>query len=304
MAVLFHAHPGLRIQVIVRDPLKQTVSEFLQSSAEMILYDDNGDTPTPDRAGLQVNLDRVGCLWFTHATLKVGAKQYRHRFDKGLVTKWGEQLPAPDGQALEDFRAVFVTRNLGGESGAGLPQDQRQELTREAASRLTGEFSRLIDSAEAEGELQQFLTDHPELVYPDFIECFPKFRLGDDLVTDFIFVVQSLQGRAHVLVEIEKTGKLIFTRQGHFSSQFTQANDQLLQWETWIQENYAYALSKLPGLFSPTFHLIMGRSAELTGDRRKRLKTAFASSNRLFSTYDELLERFKQVVRRLVQCAE
>jgi len=205
----------------------------------------------------------------------------------------------PDERALDDFRTVFVTRNVAGPEALGLPLSEGQKLTEKKASKIINEFNSLLNAAEKEEELQHFLAEHPELLYPDFIECFPKFKLGDDFVTDYVFLVQSHEGPEYVFVEIERANKEIFIKQGQFSASFTQAKDQILNWDKWITQNHAYIAKKLPGLFKPKFHLIMGRSEGLTNEQREKLKTEFAATSRGFSTYSDLADRFQQIIARI-----
>jgi hypothetical protein len=123
--------------------------------------------------------------------------------------------------------------------------------------------------------------------------------LGEDFVTDYVFLVQSLEGPEYVFVEIERASKEIFTKQGWFAASFTQAKDQILEWDKWISQNQAYILRKLPRLFKPKFHLIMGRGKGLTNEQREKLRTEFAPTSRTFSTYDDLVDRFERIIARI-----
>jgi hypothetical protein len=120
------------------------------------------------------------------------------------------------------------------------------------------------------------------------------------MVTDFVFVVQSLSRPDHFFMEIERPNREIFTKGGQFTADFTQAKDQLLAWDGWITRNHAYLRDKLPGLHKPVFHLVMGRSATLTDDLRQKLQAEFSGGARRFSTYDDLARRFKAITDRLL----
>lgn len=158
------------------------------------------------------------------------------------------------------------------------------------------EFERLLNTARREGTLQSFLKAHPELAYPDHIRCYPQFALGSEYVADFVFLVQGLQGQQYVFVEIQKATKKLFTKRGQFTAQFTQAADQLLNWERWIRRNHAYMRERIPDLKNPLFHLIIGRGHALTAEQREKLQDATAGTNKVYSTYDDLLLRFRQIV--------
>jgi hypothetical protein len=246
------------------------------------------------RGAPQAHLDFAGFCAETDGV------QYRPRYQHGIVFGKGAPLPAPDEQALIDFRSVFVTRNIGGSESLKLSLQKAQEMTRENASRLIEEFRALLNNAKREEDVQRFLNEHPQLLYPDFIDCFPKFALGDDFETDYVFLVQGPDGPEYVFVEIERPSKTVFTKQGQFSAYFTQAKDQILDWDRWSTQNADYISKKLPGLYKPKFHLVMGRSHDLTSEQREKLKTEFTSTSRVFSTYDDLAERFQQIVGRVV----
>ncbi len=159
-------------------------------------------------------------------------------------------------------------------------------------------FGDMLDAATLEEEIQVFLKDNPEYVYPYYLKCHPKFPLGADYVTDFVFLIQGLHGEEYVFVEIEKASKKIFTQTGQFTSEFAQARQQLLDWETWITYNHAFLRRDLPDLFKPKFHLIMGRSTSFTQTNRETLSNA-QELNKIYSTYDDIKLHFMQALKRL-----
>jgi len=159
----------------------------------------------------------------------------------------------------------------------------------------------LLDTAQKEEELQIFLKKHPEFLYPDFIDCKPKFKLGKEFVTDYVLLVQGHQGLEYVFVEIERPDKKLFTDSGQFSANFTQAKDQLLEWDGWLTKNHAYVSRDLPNLYKPQFHLVFGRGTELNIDQKEKIQTEFYNTPRRFSTYDNLATRFKNIIERLIK---
>jgi len=72
-----------------------------------------------------------------------------------------------------------------------------------------------------------------------------------------------------------------------------------LKWEEWITKNLAYVIKKLPALYKPKFHLIMGRSPSLTEEQINKLKTEFTGTDRVFSAYDDLVKYFQQIITHL-----
>lgn len=173
-------------------------------------------------------------------------------------------------------------------------------LTRKVADSLIDDFVQRLRTAKREEDVQVFLTEHPELLYPEFIKCYSKFALGEDYETDYVLLVQGYQGPEYVFVEIEHPKKNIFTKAGQFAGPFTQAKNQLLDWEHWITKNHDYIARKLPELYKPRFHLVMGRDSMLTPDHKEKLKTEFYSTDRRFSTYDDIESRFRRIIDRLL----
>ena len=197
-------------------------------------------------------------------------------------------------QEGDDLSRLFVAKNVGG--------IHVENVVNRRALALSNEFERLLDNVTLEEELQAFLKAHPELLYPEYIELFPKLKLGAEHETDFVYLIQGHQGPQYVFVEIEAAHKPVLVSKGHFSSEFTQAKNQLLEWDNWITTNHSYISQKLSGLTKPTFHLIMGRRRDVDGAGVKILRTEFQGTSREFSTYDDVLQRFRQIVLRINEC--
>jgi ppGpp synthetase/RelA/SpoT-type nucleotidyltranferase len=198
---------------------------------------------------------------------------------------------------LSKLRRIMVARNL--------RPVQRPDTSESFTGRIdaiANDFTALL-STQREEQLQQYLREHPELLYPDHAVCLPKMKLGDDFVTDFVFRVHGVDGPEYVFVEIERPSKPVFVAGGYFSAEFTQAKNQLLDWERWIDRNSAYLREKLPDLYRPQFHLVMGRSSDLTTEHREKLRNEFIGTQRRFSTYDDLLDRFLTIAVRIVRGA-
>jgi ppGpp synthetase/RelA/SpoT-type nucleotidyltranferase len=213
-------------------------------------------------------------------------------------------------RTVSDYRAAIVATNLRLRSLLGISEGRAETLERSTsplpnpdtaksiARKLLSDFRSLLAEESREELLQRFLSDHPEFLYPDYLQSIRKFPLGEVFVTDFVLRVQGHLGAEYVFVEIEKPGKPLFVRAGQFSAEFTQAKDQLLNWEHWILRNHAYIRERLPDLGHPQFHLVMGRDKEMSETNRAKLQTEFAGSVRRFSTYDDLARRFEILINR------
>jgi len=287
------------IAVSVKDPLDKKVDDFIKLGPACAYYDKDGKK-APIQALFSVKDATKTILHFADNKIETEGKVFRPNFDRGIIIGWEAELTNPDAQALDDFRSAFLTKNIGGKEALDQTIQEEQRVTKTKAEGLIEQFTELLNTAEKEEEIQVFLKEHPELIYPDFIECFPKFKLGKNFVTDFVYLVQGIEGPEYIFVEIEKQSKRIFTLSGQFTAEFTQAKDQILNWDTWITHNQADISQKLPNIFKPKFHLIMGRSAELTSANMEKIRTEFSATNRMFSTYDEIVARFEQIVERLV----
>jgi hypothetical protein len=171
-----------------------------------------------------------------------------------------------------------------------------------AARKLLEEYRALLATATSETELQAFLESHPEFVYPEYDSVLPRPSLAGERVPDFAFSFKSAFGTRWLFVEIERPGKLIFTKgkEFQFTSDFTQAKGQLLQWDTLITRDQAFFANRFAGLVKPEFHLIYGRDAELDAGRRDMLRAEFSTTpNRAFNTFDDLANRFETIIRRI-----
>jgi hypothetical protein len=170
------------------------------------------------------------------------------------------------------------------------------------ANKLLSTFENLLDSATREEEVQQFLKSHPEFLYPEYEECIPKPSLGGKFQLDFAIAIRHLGGLQWIFIEIERPDKSIFTSGSdfRFHSDFTQAENQLLDWDAEISRQPSFYERDFRGLFKPKYHLIYGREKELDEDRRRKIQTKFnTTSTQIFSTYDDLANRYKQITERV-----
>jgi hypothetical protein len=296
--VLIYEDPNREIKVDTKEPLSKTVDEFMKNGNALAFYDVSGNR-VPFKSVISIGDAKNSIIHFADNIIKIDNVKYVPRYQRGMIAGWEAELPNADEEALKDFRSVFVTRNIAGENAANVTFQESQSILLASSTKIIEEFTELLDSAELEEELQKYITENPQILYPDYIECYPKFKLGEDLVTDYVFLVQGHEGLEYIFVEIERSNKSIYTNSGQFSSHFTQAKDQILDWEHWVTHNQAYISRKLLNLYKPKYHLVMGRSSNITQQEREKLRTEFSSTNRKFSTFDDVLNHFKQVKERI-----
>jgi hypothetical protein len=301
--VLTYRSESKDIEVFQKDPIGKSVDEFIRLGSECGYYNEKGQKASisaifsilPDASKVFVNL--------ADNQIIEGGHLFRPKYNRCAIIGWEAKLPEPDEEALKDFKSAFIARNIAGPEALNLSLEEERRLTKSKADELLRQFNELLETAQREEELQVFLKDHPEFLYPDFIDCHPKFQLGEDYVTDYVLLVQGHQGPEYIFVEIERPDKELFTNSGQFSANFTQAKNQLLDWDNWLTKNHAYVSQKqkLPNLYKPQFHLVFGRGNKLDLDRKEKIQSEFTGTTRRFSTYDDLANRFKVIIERLIE---
>ena len=162
---------------------------------------------------------------------------------------------------------------------------------------IIANFRSLIDKQTNEEEYQVYLEEHPVLIDPLAMNVIDKQKLGIEYITDF--VIETLKGD-YILVEIEKPQDKIFTQAGDFSSNFSHAFGQVLDFIEWVESNIAYAQTTLPGISAPKGLLIIGRDADLTDQTRKKLRRFNRNSNSIeVLTYDDILSRSESLYKNI-----
>ncbi len=299
--VLVYSDSANEINVTTQTPLSRTINDFLRNGAACAYYDDKGNK-SKIQAIIQIGDASKSIIHFADNRIEgSNGVVFTTKYCRGSIFGWEAELPKPDEEALNDFRAAYVPRNLAGPDVEDLPEQKKQEITKTKADELLSEYNRLLDEAQREEDLQRFLTIHPEFIYPDYISCHPKFKLGEDYITDYVLLVQGHNGPEYIFVEIERADKDIFVKSGQFSASFTQAKDQLLDWDNWLTKNHAYVSSKLPNLYKPQFHLVIGRDTDLIKEQKEKIQSEFTATSRRFSTYDDLANRFRAIIDRLLE---
>lgn len=146
-----------------------------------------------------------------------------------------------------------------------------------------------------ENAIQRCLTANPLLFGPEYVRVIPKHRLGSDFEMDY--ALEKHSGLVD-LVEIESSSLPLFNKKGDPSSYLIHAEQQVIDWLDWIETNSPYARKGLPGLANPMGFVVIGRKDSLTSATRGRLRTrnALHQPRLMILTYDELVDRAKQIV--------
>ncbi len=201
--------------------------------------------------------------------------------------------------ALYDIKIALLSANLDLSKQKNASKFDETKSIISELTRIKQNFDELLNSSTREEELQIFLKENPLIIQP-YSTVYPKQRLGDDYITDFVFANSLDQGIKYTFVEIEKATMPIFTMAGEFSSDFTHAQKQTLDWETWLDKNLSYLREKLPGLEKPSFVIIAGRSTNFSQKNQESLRAWNRRNNNVeFLTFDDISVIFDELITNL-----
>ena len=297
VVVLIYTRPDNNISLEMRLPLEVTVADFTRQNQAMRFYDQN-DHWEPGYPRITVGNDlhiefrRIGGGITLENYTGYPGKTFHQRFNNVVAVGWYADISDPYLTALEYFQRNTAAKNIGARSV--IDDAGRKQIFLNVLS----QFKLLLDTVSNEEEVQDFLKNNPVLLYPAYSRVEAKFKLGKDYITDFVFVVQTRHGKEWVLVEIERPNKELFTQDGRVSHKFTQAQNQLLDWELWVEKNQVYLQQDFPGIRRPVYHLVIGRNIEMTSDEREKLRT-LEKPNHVYSTYDDIVEQFETLINRM-----
>jgi hypothetical protein len=217
--------------------------------------------------------------------------RYVHRRYAGVDVDSVEILAALDGvePVMPSEVRVAMKREL------GVLSEAQRVLTSLRAG--IDELRALLDDTEAdEHALQRCLTRHPILFGPEYVQIRPKFRLGGDFEMDF--ALQCSSGLVD-LVEIEAASHKLFTTRGDPRAALVHAEQQVLDWLSWLEHFGELARRDLPGLQRPIGYVVIGRDSSLDEEDEARLlrRNLVLGSALQVMTYDGLLERGESLLR-------
>lgn len=167
---------------------------------------------------------------------------------------------------------------------------------RKKFNQVLSEFQGLLISVpEREEVLQRFLKDHPILLCPAHRKIWPKLPFG---ARESDFVIQDAVGD-YLLVELEQPSFPLFLGNGDTSSQLKHAQNQVLDWKRYIEDNLPTVQKEL-GLVGISSHpkslIVIGRSLSLSAENRRKLATIENESPKTkIITYDDVLENAKAI---------
>jgi hypothetical protein len=135
-----------------------------------------------------------------------------------------------------DYEVAFQSRADLSCARFGFPTFERLDVAIQA-------LAASLDTTERnEHEIQICITSHPVLFGVEYREVIPKHRFGDDYEMDY--ALRRLNGTVD-LVELESSTLKLFTESGQPRSDLVHAEQQVQDWQNWMQNNGAYAARKL-----------------------------------------------------------
>jgi Domain of unknown function (DUF4263) len=163
---------------------------------------------------------------------------------------------------------------------------------------LLEEFEALLQGPEEPAH--QFLKKHPELLCPTAEQRWSKLSFGNR-DSDFVFREPH---EDYLLVEIEAPIRELFRHDGQQRQELTHAINQITDWIQYITDNKQKVEQEL-GLTgistNPRILVVIGRSASLTEENRRKLVSLQALQNKLqILTYDDLIARARANLERIL----
>jgi hypothetical protein len=196
--------------------------------------------------------------------------------------------------AESDLLAAVARRQF---SHAQLVAIDPNVSARRAFKAILDELVQLLSGPEEPAH--QFLKQHPEILSPTHTAAWSKLPLGNR-VTDFVFREPS---NDYVLVEIESPLRELFRKDGQQRQELTHAFNQVIDWRIFIENNLQKVQEEigLLGISSnPRSLIVIGRSADLTEEDRRKLSTLQGQIPRLrILTYDDLIQSSKAMAENL-----
>jgi hypothetical protein len=186
---------------------------------------------------------------------------------------------------------------------------------------LIPKYERCLNEAKCEEDVQKFLTENPLLAKQAFedgsmaLDIVPKFKLGQDFVTDFVMLgMRSFNSMYHVvMVELESPLDKPFTKDGLFSQHLNKAIQQVQDWSDWLNNKFETFCADFPDKLTRhkgtdlrnalrrakyTYKIVIGRHRDYTTEDRFRRGSLFLTTQGRIEimSFDRLLDIAKYYV--------
>lgn len=187
---------------------------------------------------------------------------------------------------------------------------------------LVDTYLNLLDAPPPTGRqkeqvVQDFLEAHTDLIpLPNllnhglnFHSIISKLPLGNELITDYVYLTKSSDTWRITLVELESPDKDLYTKDTKRpvkTAVFNAALDQVRQWKQFLATRHTVVEQTLRPLIQPPqmrdnpieydFQLIIGRSSNknLTEDRKRDFRALQQETGITVMTFDQLADWYRQ----------
>lgn len=221
--------------------------------------------------------------------------------DSIKILQFATSLKAPNSEVIYstiDF--LKETRNKIVHDGRIFFRANKSDL--ECYAKAVKEYSELIYKPDVEEpELQEFFEKNPTLIDLQIEKIFSKKSFGGEGFPDFIAI---LHDGTYILIEIEKPTDKLYTKKGHPSAKFSQAEQQVRDYLQWANEEKEFLRKRgLPNISVENTRglLIIGTRKNLTDKEKVKLTQQNFSSRGSYETktFDDILMENEQAIKSL-----
>jgi hypothetical protein len=185
-------------------------------------------------------------------------------------------------------------------------------------------FKNILNSSKEE-DVQSFLKNNSKILLSTFAndwvvnECIPKFRFGNEFISDFVIVSGQSFSYDIILIELEPPTSKPFTKQGVYAKRLNQALAQINEWNSWIENNldyfrnslskqmeHGYGINQLTGMDLKkrgrefiSSKIIIGKRSMYSEEDNKNRATLYSQTSKKIEIlpYDRLLEVSKKLTQ-------
>lgn len=168
------------------------------------------------------------------------------------------------------------------------------------------DYEGLINKPEIEeSELQDFFETNTlakDLFFRGVKEFFPRKSLGGERIPDFIAILHTGE---HVLIEIEEPTDILFKEDGDPTVDFTQAEQQIQNYLTWVDEDKDFLRKRgLPNISVENTKglLVIGMKSKLKPEEITKMnRKNYGRNDYTIKTFDEILLENKEYLKSITK---
>lgn len=180
-----------------------------------------------------------------------------------------------------------------------LPEHAPAVVKLQAGNSAVDHLNSIIDEFEAllgkpdvheKQDVHPFLVKHPFLLHPNPDDVLSERPIGLGTEYRMDFLIREADG-SYVVVEIENPNHALVTRNGDIAAPVNHAQQQIEDWQEWIEDNLPTVQRYYPDISAPRGLVVIGRSRSFSRtEHRKIARRNINLAGRVkIVTYDELL---------------